>query len=263
MNRTSIPYLTHTLNLWSGCTHCSPGCDNCWAESMAGRQAAMGTEHYADIVTGSGPKARWNGRIAYWPERLNELTQGKKPRVAGLNFMSDTFHLDVRYLAQAELFNRLFTSHFYGSRNVFVIATKRAKEMAAFGGRFGPPISLPNTIFLLTVCNQAEAEAKIPTFLQCRQYFPGALFGLSVEPMLGPIRLADEWLPFIDWTICGCESGPKRRLIQHQAYIMLEQQCNAAGVPFYLKQWHCDGRVFNKPFADTLGVPALLEGMLP
>ena len=58
---------------------------------------------------------------------------------------------------------------------------------------------------------------------------------LSVEPLLGPIlRLP---LAGLQWVIVGGESGPGRREVSAEWVRMLRDQCVAASVPFFFKQW--------------------------
>lgn len=72
---------------------------------------------------------------------------------------------------------------------------------------------------------------------------------LSIEPLLGPITL-ERWLepmgldtdlglmnPGVDWVIVGGESGPKARPMHPDWVRSLRDQCKAAGVPFFFKQW--------------------------
>lgn len=48
-----------------------------------------------------------------------------------------------------------------------------------------------------------------------------------------------EWCPRkrIDWVICGGESGPNARPMRPDNARSLRDQCAAAGVPFFFKQW--------------------------
>ena len=57
---------------------------------------------------------------------------------------------------------------------------------------------------------------------------------LSCEPLIGPLRLD---LTGIHWEIAGGESGPVRRPIKAEWIIELRNQCQAADVPFFFKQW--------------------------
>jgi len=58
---------------------------------------------------------------------------------------------------------------------------------------------------------------------------------LSLEPLLGPIPGLD--LDGIDWVIVGGESGPKARPMDPAWVRDIRDQCLAARVPFFFKQW--------------------------
>ena len=59
---------------------------------------------------------------------------------------------------------------------------------------------LPNVGLGVTVCNQAEADAKIPLLLGC----PAAMRFVSIEPCLGDISI-DRWL-YLWCVFCGSDS---------------------------------------------------------
>lgn len=114
---------------------------------------------------------------------------------------------------------------------------------------------LPNVWIGATVVNQSEADRDIPKLLAV----PAARRFLSVEPMLGEIDLVKSKAvrsicatcadglssscirsqpgPFVDWVICGGESGPHARPMHPDWPRELRDQCAAAGVPFLFKQW--------------------------
>ena len=108
----------------------------------------------------------------------------------------------------------------------------------------------------VTVCNQAEADTKIPILLQ----IPAAKRFVSVEPLLGPVNLKfrraptdrDYWgwdgdgpidyvttsrADDLHWVICGGETGPGARPMHPDWARSLRDQCAGAGVPFFFKSW--------------------------
>jgi protein gp37 len=125
-------------------------------------------------------------------------------------------------------------------------------------GSCQPGLPLPN-VWLGTSCeDQARADERIAHLLET----PAAVRFVSCEPLLGPIdfnALCDgaENLnaltglrenPFgaivtrrigtrLDWVIVGGESGPGARPMHPDAASSLRDQCAAAGVPFFFKQW--------------------------
>lgn len=75
---------------------------------------------------------------------------------------------------------------------------------------------------------------------------------LSGEPLLGPINLRPDWVelevqafgsggvacfPRLDWVIVGGESGPGARPMHPNWARQIRDQCAAAGVPLFFKQW--------------------------
>ena len=67
------------------------------------------------------------------------------------------------------------------------------------------------------------------------QASPSAIRFLSIEPLLGPVGTLD--LEGISWVIVGGESGPNARLLHLDWARDVRDQCEAAGVPFFFKQW--------------------------
>jgi protein gp37 len=57
---------------------------------------------------------------------------------------------------------------------------------------------------------------------------------LSCEPLLGPLDLDLEG---IHWVIVGGESGLQRRPMKTEWVVSIRDQCTAAGVSFFFKQW--------------------------
>lgn len=122
---------------------------------------------------------------------------------------------------------------------------------------------LPKVWHGLTVCNQEEADEKIPEFLKV----PGKKF-LIIEPMLGAVDLwaindgswwdsegatrynaltGTAWWgstgehglgggPKIDAVILGGETGPGARPVHPDWVRSVRDQCEASNVPFYFKQ---------------------------
>ena len=64
---------------------------------------------------------------------------------------------------------------------------------------------------------------------------PGAVRFLSMEPLLLGFGSID--LTGIDWVIVGGESGPGARPMDPDWVRSIRDQCIAANVPFFFKQW--------------------------
>lgn len=129
---------------------------------------------------------------------------------------------------------------------------------------------LPNVWLGVSVEDQKTADARIPKLLEC----PAAIRFVSYEPALGPVDF-EQWLgcascgnpgpllscsdpaglPLCDdcaewaegpvttsnkrlgWIIAGGESGPNARPSHPDYFRQVRDQCAAAGVPFFFKQW--------------------------
>lgn len=118
---------------------------------------------------------------------------------------------------------------------------------------------LPNVWLGVSAEDQARADERIPLLLDT----PAAVRFLSAEPLLGPIDLRQlerparigvdvidalecdlppeedvEWgTAVLDWVIVGGESGPGARPMHPDWARQLRDDCAAAGVPFFFKQW--------------------------
>jgi hypothetical protein len=111
----------------------------------------------------------------------------------------------------------------------------------------------------VSVEDQPTADNRITWLLNT----PAAVRGVSVEPMLGEVNLdkheflCETWSKggitigtYLDWVIAGCESGPGARPMDLDWARRLRDQCQAAGVPFFLKQAKIDGKLVKMPQLD-------------
>jgi len=71
--------------------------------------------------------------------------------------------------------------------------------------------------------------------IACLRDAPAAVRFLSLEPLLGP--MPELPLDGINWVIVGGESGPGARPMRVEWARSVRDQCLAAGVPFFFKQW--------------------------
>jgi protein gp37 len=214
MSQTSrIEWTEATWNPTVGCTKISPGCKNCYAESMAKRLKAMGTSGYR------------NGfKLTILPERLEEPLRRKKPTVYFVNSMSDIFHKAVpdSYIAQVFDFIQRCPQH------TFQVLTKRADRLASFFKQRAVPA---NAWIGVSVEDKKYGVPRI----QCLRQVNARIRFLSVEPLLedvGALSLTD-----IHWVIVGGESGPKARPMRIEWVDSIRQQCEEQDVQFFFKQW--------------------------
>ena len=227
MTKTSIEWATDVWNPVTGCTKVSQGCKNCYAERIAER--FWGERKFTDVQL--------------HPERLEDPLHWKKTRRVFVNSMSDLFHPDVPDI----FINRLLYLMEVGApQHQYLILTKRPDRMR----NYFKGVSPAKNIWLgVSVEDQKTADERIPLLLQT----PAAVRFVSAEPLLDPVDLS-AYLPlaksdirglvyspvggpFLDWIICGGESGPHARPMHPDWARSLRDQCFAAGVPFFFKQW--------------------------
>src|SRR3989338_8552541 len=122
--QTRIEWTEQTWNPTVGCTKVSPGCKNCYAETMARRLKAMGVNGYE------------NGfRLTLMPERLSEPLEGSKATVYFVIAMSALFHKKLPF----DYIRRIFDVMARSPQHTFQVLTKRAERMAEFCNDVGVP----------------------------------------------------------------------------------------------------------------------------
>lgn len=239
-----IEWTDQTWNPIIGCSKVSPGCDNCYAERMAKRLACMGKTQYQNVIDGywDGNKAvtqGWNGNTNLVESALEKPLHWKKPRKIFVCSMSDLFHESVPFTWIEKVMSVIEEC----PQHTFQLLTKRPHIMAEYFNGLGKRFELSHlsNLWLGTTCeNQEMADKRIPVLLK----IPAAKRFVSVEPMLGPVRVDYYSTNFttgectlLDWIICGGESGPGARPMHPDWARGLRDQCKEAGVPFMFKQW--------------------------
>ncbi len=226
--------ITGVEGRWS-CVKISPGCHNCYAERMNVR---FGGPKY---VVGAD-------ELQLHPVAINDPRHWRKPRRIFVCSMTDLFEDRV----PDEWIRGVWNVMLETPRHSYQVLTKRAQRMSEWVRMNTMAAAMPKAhrhIWLaVSVENQAYADDRIEWLLQT----PAAVRFLSVEPLLGPVDLSTYLASRkIGWVIVGGESGgpDHRRLVCREGkewyprpsalswVRSLRDQCTAAGVPFFLKQW--------------------------
>jgi len=208
------------------------------------------------------------------PDRLDQPLRWKKPRRIFVNSMSDLFHEDIHrdFILQVFVTMVMAPQHTF---QILTKRANRMQELLTHWLQPALDISLidhtwplPNVWLGISAEDQQRADERIPLLLNT----PAAVRFVSLEPLLGAIdllavpagsvpgyaglRLRDK----LHWVIVGGESGgsPERALVGRTTsnhvwnrgkveYIVkaealkwvreIRDQCLAAKVPFFLKQW--------------------------
>lgn len=211
-DRSSIEWTEATWNPVTGCTKVSAGCKHCYAERLSKRLQAMGKPQYA------------NGfRLTLHPEMLDRPRRWKRGRVIFVNSMSDLFHDRV----PEEFIREVFRVMEECSQHRFQVLTKRPERACELASR----LPWPPNVWLGTSVENVLVLDRIETL----RHVPAAVRFLSIEPLLG--RIGRLSLKGIHWVIVGGESGPDARPMDPSWVRVIRDQCIAANVPFFFKQW--------------------------
>lgn len=222
---SSIEWTEATWNPTTGCDKVSPGCKHCYAERMAERLRAMGQKNYARGF-----------ELTLHPHMLELPLAWKKPQTIFVNSMSDLLHEDVPLAFIGEVVDVMRRAHWHR----FQVLTKRAERLPEVDAAIDWP---PNVWMGVSV----ESGAYLPRIELLRRTRAHVRF-LSFEPLLGPLPALD--LSGIHWVIVGGESGPGARAMRAEWVEEVRDQCSAALVPFFFKQW---GGVQKKRAGRLLG----------
>ena len=232
-------YSGGNLNFVTGCTPVSEGCKNCYARAIYDR---FGRDFTPTVH----------------PEKLEKLLTMRFPEFSPkrgaphrpMCFVCDTgdlFHEDV---PEQFILDALEIMEAYDGV-VWQVLTKRAERMRDMVKLYldcvdEEPILGRNIWLGVTAENQRTANERIPLLVNT----PAAVRFVSVEPMLEAVDLDTLLVKcpictpshyelatrYLDWVICGAESGRTRRLFDVTWAVGLYEQCKAARLPYFFKQ---------------------------
>lgn len=252
---TKIEWCDMTWNVVTGCTKVSSGCKHCYAERMSKRLAGR-----------FGYPVDNPFQVTLHPDKLLDPFKWKKSKRVFVCSMGDLFHEDVSF----DFIDQVFAVMQKLIHHQFMVLTKRPERMKAYydhlegENRFiylesayrhldmDPPGStmfpFPNIWLGVSAENQETADQRIPILLS----IPAAKRFVSCEPLLGPVDLwsaryinpngsitgaVTHWTGGLDWVIVGGESGPGARPMNPEWVRSIRDDCLAANVPFFFKQW--------------------------
>ena len=210
----------------------SEGCDNCYAETLSRRLLSRIYRRRLPVVNTAANRAD-PFAVRIWPERLEQPAGWKGRRLVFVNSMSDLFHSDI----PADFLRAVFEVMLDVDRHTYQVLTKRPSRAARFvrqnGDLFGDA-GLPPHIWIGTSTENRKTAYRIRHLKEV----PAAVRFLSCEPLIGPLSLCKVLSSGgIHWVIVGGESGAGRRPIEARWVEDLRDECVAAKVPFFFKQW--------------------------
>jgi protein gp37 len=240
---SAIEWTDATWNPVTGCTKISAGCDNCYA--------ARFSERFRGV---RGHPFEMGFDLTLRPERLRQPLEWKRPRMIFVNSMSDLFHKDIPKAHIEAVFDTMERADWH----VYQVLTKRSSLMQKFVNDRYRDRKAPRHIWFGVSLENAQAASRIAHLQKAN----AAVRFLSVEPLIAAIGRLD--LHGVDWVIVGGESGPHARPMNPAWAIDVRNQCVAARVAFFFKQWGgrspktggrmLEGREWNQ-FPKTLAAP--------
>ena len=264
------------------CEHVSEACRNCYAERLNAKLGDTGGTGlcYKPTFINTGTVE------VYLDEKtLMQPLHWRAPRTIFVCSMTDLFGRWVK----DEWLDRVFAVAALCPQHTFILLTKRPERMQKFltakslldcviraahemdseGGSWiaadhhiakDAIFPLQNVWLGVTAEDQKAADERIPLLLSA----PAAVRFVSCEPMLGAIDLTcisrrqelghmrplDGRFNRLNWVICGGETGQNARPMHPDWARALRDQCAAAGVPFFFKQWGAWACVYDRQRTD-------------
>ena len=240
-----------TWNPITGCSRISTGCENCYAERLAGtRMKNEPSRKGLTRETERGPV--WNGTVRFNDKWWWQPMNWRKPRRIFVVAHGDLFHENV----PEQRLNEVFAMMMLAPWHTYQVLTKRSSRMRYYVNRMesedagyedvtdaaertgigqtgldlieNTPWPIPQIHFGVSVEDQ-DADPRIVDLLNTA----AAVRWISAEPLLGSLNVS----PLLDWVVVGGESGPGARPMNPDWARSLRDQCVAASVPFFFKQW--------------------------
>lgn len=274
---SKIDWTDNTFNPWIGCAKVSPGCDNCYAErDFCLRKKIVEWGPKAErrrtaVSTWKQPLA-WNRRSLKTGRREkvftgslcdifdNKAPYGARPDLFAL--MEATPSLDwIPLTKRIENVDGMIPDHWKtggwprhvgfmatvcnqaeADRIVPQLLTLKAKYLIPWIGLSIEPMLGPINLNSITIDGDSELnaiqsvlwEAEISNWRDSSDEEWEAEF----EDWYGkPPTLTGPMHQTLDWVIVGGESGPNARPMHPDWARSLRDQCAAADVPFFFKQW--------------------------
>jgi len=259
LGESGIEWTNRTWNPVTGCNKVSAGCTHCYAETLAKRLQAMGNPRY---TYGFEPTLHW--------DKIDEPRGWRKPEWVFVNSMSDLLHSRVPDRFITSVFRTMAET----PQHRYQVLTKRperwrsitelvVRELGAWPHNVLPGTSVENR-------QVVEGTRKIAPRLTALSAAGDArtVRMISAEPLLGSLvpkggTVDDLGLELLEagigWVIAGGEAGFLARPARIDWFRELRDACEAAGIPYFFKQF--GGRGTTKA-AKRGGKLAVLDGRL-
>ena len=232
---TEIEWTDATWNPVTGCTKISAGCEFCYAERFSERFRGVPNHPFESGFD-----------LTLRHERLSQPLKWRQPKMIFVNSMSDLFHKGVPADFVDEVFDTMERAYWH----TFQLLTKRSSRLRDYVNERYAKRKSPLNLWVGASVEDASRMSRIRHIRDTK----AAVRFLSIEPLIGPLGKLD--LKGLHWVIVGGESGPNARPVDPDWVRSIRDQCIAAGVPFFFKQWggfrpkargrELDGREWNQ-----------------
>jgi protein gp37 len=213
---TQIEWTDATWNPVTGCSKITRGCDSCYAERFSERFRGVPGHPFENGFD-----------LTLRPERLSQPLRWRQPRRIFVNSMSDLFHKEVPWIFIDAVFDTMEAANWH----TFQVLTKRSSLMTRYLRQRYVNGAAPSHIWL----GVSIEDAKNAVRLKHLRTANASVKFVSFEPLLASVGKVD--LTGIDWAIVGGESGPRARPMAEEWAVEIRDQCLAANVAFFFKQW--------------------------
>jgi protein gp37 len=214
---SKIEWTDATWNPVRGCTKISPGCKYCYAERFAERFRGVKNHPFEQGFD-----------LKLVPDKLAAPLRWSEPRMIFVNSMSDLFHEGV----PLAYISRVATTMYLARWHTYQVLTKRSERLRDM--LCGPLKATAKEAHIWWGVSVEDRRYGLPRIADL-QATPAAVRFLSIEPLLEDLGKLP--LEGISWVIVGGESGPGARPMEEAWVLSIREQCAAADVPFFFKQW--------------------------
>lgn len=217
-DKSPIEWTDATWNPTTGCSKVSPGCANCYAETLSLRFRRS---------TKPWTPANAPENVKIHPDRFDLPLKWRQPKRIFVDSMSDLFHELIDDEVVAAVWNTMAKA----AHHEFQILTKRPHRMPEIVARRVEEHGILPNVWLGT---SIENDRWVGRADELRATTAAVKF-ISAEPLLAALPSLD--LSGIDWLIVGGESGFDHREIREEWVTDLRDRSVEQGVAFFFKQW--------------------------
>jgi protein gp37 len=223
MQNSAINWTDHTFNPWEGCTKCSPGCKNCYAEAINKRCLREKINNWGKGAPRKQQSAQYWEQPLAWDRKAAKA--GVRPRVfcaSTADWADDEAPAGVR--------EKLFELIKQTPNLDWLLLTKRATNIEKYLPKDWDK-GYPNVWLGVSVENKTNGLPRIDTLRE----IPAVCRFLSCEPLLEDLGKVD--LTGIHWVIVGGETGKKDVRSMNVGWAQsLIRQCKEQKVAPWFKQ---------------------------